>query len=348
MTAIHVAVLPGYNPLGPGQPYYPLLYENLTRFGIRHSEGKVLSVDPVWLIKNRRRYSVLHFHWISHYYDSRWIPYLGLRMLWFIANLYLARLFGYRILWTVHEPWPVDASGMRLAILRWTVPLLARMTSALIVHTEWAKKEILPWAGNTPVYTIPHGHFCDFYSVVPPKKEARFKLGIPHEVFLYLFFGTILPYKGVAEAVEAFLEVKEKGSFWIVGEIRDPIYGRRLKRIIQESSAVRLVEGIIPHTELPLYLSACDAVVTPYLSIFTSGVLPLSVSFHKPFIAPNHPGLVEQVPQDMGIFYDPRDPQALKEAFRKIKNLDMVKVQISAEEWKKIMDGLRLQRRQQG
>src|SRR5438067_3515671 len=82
-------------------PYQQLLYESLREVGFHLAPAARLRFR--WLWKSRRTVGCLHFHWLTPYYHHETsIGRLG-RVPLLAARLVVARVLGYRIVWTVHE-----------------------------------------------------------------------------------------------------------------------------------------------------------------------------------------------------------------------------------------------------
>src|SRR4051794_21390158 len=93
-----------FPPAIPQNPYQRLLYSHLDELGfpLEHAER----LDVGWLRRARRHVAALHFHWPRGYYRhtgrgaflASWV-----KLALFAWRLLVARVLGYRILWTVHQ-----------------------------------------------------------------------------------------------------------------------------------------------------------------------------------------------------------------------------------------------------
>src|SRR5699024_1267296 len=75
---------------------------------------------------------------------------------------------------------------------------------------------------------IEHPHYKNYYINQISKEEARIKLKIEKDKFVFLFFGQIRPYKNVISLVEAFIQLNEKDSILLIAgavqkEIEEPL-----------------------------------------------------------------------------------------------------------------------------
>ncbi|MCW5890371.1 MAG: alcohol dehydrogenase catalytic domain-containing protein [bacterium] len=116
---LRVARLP---PSTPVNPYQTLLYRHLREEGVELAGDARLELP--WLLQNRGRVDVLHFHWrFDRLIDRRAQGDLGggrmgsgrrealVGALRVAQRLALARLLGYRIAWTIHDVANVGPDG---------------------------------------------------------------------------------------------------------------------------------------------------------------------------------------------------------------------------------------------
>src|SRR5262249_45373307 len=115
----------------------------------------------------------------------------------FIAALLLARLLGYRVVWTVHNALPHERHTLDRA-LRWLLVRSAR----LVVHAEAARAALpptrLPAAGGPP------GHYIRRYPDELSAADARRTLGLATPDRVFVCFGQLRAYKGVGALLDAF------------------------------------------------------------------------------------------------------------------------------------------------
>jgi len=199
---------------------------------------------------------------------------------------------------------------------------MAWLADAIIVFTDRQKKEI---AGKffirrvEKISVAKHPNYIGYYPDGPGRDEARKKLGIQENQFVYMCFGIIRPYKGVLEFMRIFK--KQRGLndlLLIVGSATDSM----AEQINSEAdSSVRLALRNIPDDEISLFFQAADICVFPFRDITNSGSLILALSLGKPVIAPRKGGVVEIVKPEFGLLYD--DDSDLKEVLNKAKALDL-------------------------
>lgn len=171
---------------------------------------------------------------------------------------------------------------------------------------------------NSAVRRIEHPVYERFGDPVAPD-DARDALDLPSEDPVLLFFGFVREYKGLhvlLEALPAVLDSLPDLRLIVAGEpYDDPERYRRLIRENGLSDHVHWDEDYIPSSEVPLYFSAADLVVQPYLSATQSGVAQIATHFAVPMVVTDVGGLAETVPhEEVGFVVPPEDPRALADA----------------------------------
>lgn len=206
---------------------------------------------------------------------------------------FVGRLRGKKVLLTVHN---FQARENRKAYA-FALRVMIRLAHGVVVHTEppdWLV-ESCRRAGK-PLRQIPHGAL-DLFTQFPVERAAsRERLGLPLDAPTFLFFGAIRPYKGLDVLLRAFSQVaKESLEARLIIAGRPWGNGEQYQRMIDETGAsarVRAVLDYIPTEEVPVYFSAADFVVLPYLEFAAqSGVALAAVAFGKPLIVADVGGL---------------------------------------------------------
>jgi glycosyltransferase involved in cell wall biosynthesis len=240
-----------------------------------------------------------------------------------------ARLRGTRVVVEFHEV--LDTAEQRIPLARMWVRLLGRpffgLAHAFVIHSEADRQPIGERysVGNRPCVVIPHGpidHFTsDDDSPSLPLRDP------PAGVINLLFFGTIRPYKGLEDLVEAFemLDDDEVAHYWltVVGETWEgwdlPI---RLIEGSRHRSRITLVNRFVEDDEVSAYFAGADAAVLPYHRSSASSPASVAMANGLPLVLTAVGGLPEAVAGYEGaILVPPRDPRALRDAIRRIPQL---------------------------
>ncbi|MGC8839497.1 MAG: glycosyltransferase, partial [Anaerolineae bacterium] len=180
----------------------------------------------------------------------------------------------------------------------------------------------------------PHGNYIGAYPQGCTRQEARARLGLPEEAFVFLGLGGLRPYKGVEELLAAFraLEAVEPQAWLVVaGHAHDPAYAHRLAAGLAGCERVRFVPAHIPDDEVQVYMAAADFAVFPYRRATTSGAAILALSFGVPVIAPALGPFPELLARGGGILYPPERKEGLWEALRGALHAD--RERLAQEAW---------------
>jgi glycosyltransferase involved in cell wall biosynthesis len=287
-------------------PYQKLLYDNISRMGTPCSglQGKNFSI--FWLFKNRKNVHTLHFHWLFGIYDPRCSGLSYAKAVTFLVRIMIARLLRYRFFWTVHNFISHESSHEKLeCIIR---KVVARYSDAVIVHCLYAKKLIMDKWGvsEKKIRVIPHGSYLGYYPNISSSKEARAKLNLKNNDFVFLFFGMVRKYKGLNSLVQSFRKVKQQYSNAVLLVAGQP-HSESLKREIESlmvDEGISLFLQFIPDSDVQYFMNAADVVVLPYVDILTSGTALLAFTFGKPVIAPRKGCLPELITEKNGYLYD--------------------------------------------
>ena len=305
-------------------PYGPLLARAMAGIGVALEAGYDEDLSESWLMENRSRVDVLHLNWPSYMYNTDDAGQSVKKCAELIGHLTLARFLGYRVVWTVHNLYPHERPhpGLdRLARLA-----ITQLATALIVHCEYGRVQVLKHFHRTDdVFTIPHGHFIDVYDNTTSRDEARRKLDIAREAFVYLFFGNVKRYKGVERLLEIFSRLQGENLRLLLAAKVNSKYSADLvararagdPRILMQTSE------FFPDEELQLFFNAADVMVLPFVDMLTSGSAITAMSFARPVIAPGIGCLPELLDDGSGIIYDADDTDGLERAMEEVRRRDL-------------------------
>ena len=166
---------------------------------------------------------------------------------------------------------------------------------------------------NTPVTILPNGFNSNkFYP--RDQNDCRNQLNLPQDKSIILTVGNLEEVKGQKYLIEAMQEViksREDVLCYIVGS--GPLENKLKKQILAAGldKYVTLV-GAKPHSEIPIWINACDLFVLPSLNEGNPTVLVECLSCGKPFIGTNVGGIPEIVNSvECGILCNPKDSNEL-------------------------------------
>jgi beta-1,4-mannosyltransferase len=290
-------------------PYCGLLYDHVQRLGVRVVEGRT---SLRWLVANRRHVGVLHLHWPElHYRGGSVVAALAL-----VVRLGLARLLGYRLVWTMHNAAPHEGAGRAARLVHAALVRLA----TVIVHCEAARRT-LPPAAAARAWIIPHGHYLGTYPPAPSRAAARLRLGLERDARVLLAFGQVRAYKGLDRLVEAFAKLPTPAARLLIAGEPHGDAAAVLARA--RDPRLRLLLRRIPDDEVPLLFAAADLVVLPYRAVLTSGAAMLAFGYGRGVLAPRLGCLAELEDSGAVVLYDADAPAGLAAAVAQAMTVDV-------------------------
>lgn len=222
--------------------------------------------------------------------------------------LHLSRLLRYPKVFTFHEVMlrtENDApSKYKL------VDFVSKRSNNVIFHSSNMKKEYLENFSpkNRLVNVIKFGLF-ETYRLFPVQASE--------EPGTLLFYGVILPYKGLEYLLEAYRIVKNeiRGIKLIVAG-RGSLY---FEKSLLDVEGIELINRTISEEELVFLNKRASVVVCPYISASQSGIPVTSFIFNKPVLATSVEGITEYVTHEKtGFLVPPADSEALAAGIRKL------------------------------
>ncbi|GAB2619936.1 sugar transferase [Paractinoplanes abujensis] len=263
-----------------------------------------------------------------------------------------ARALGIRVVVEFHEVQDTGEAQHRWATLycRTLIKPLLRRISGVIVHSAFdrtALRSTYDLAG-VPDEIALHGPFDHHErAAVPPARRAPEPASAPaptsahicapsasapgsasaaapapravpttHDQVRLLFFGTIRPYKGLEDLVEAFGRLPQHYTLTVVGETWE---GWTLPAAMiaasPAASRITFVNRYVADSEVDDFFAAADMVVLPYRRSSASGPLHIAMSHGLPVVVTAVGGLVEAASAYAGTtFVTSGSPAALGEA----------------------------------
>lgn len=213
-------------------------------------------------------------------------------------NVLLARLMGRKLVITAHD---VESFVSSLE-----VPVISRMAYRLahrvIAHNNISSDELKArlHVPDDKIAVIPHGNYLHALQPMLPVDVARVNLGIPAHAKVLLFFGQIKDVKGLdllLNAMPLVLQRHPDAVLLIAGKPWKMDFAAYQAKIDELGINHACITNIrfIPDEEVPLYYGAADLVVLPYLRIYQSGVVLMSMSYGKAVLVSDIPGMLEVV-----------------------------------------------------
>jgi glycosyltransferase involved in cell wall biosynthesis len=222
-----------------------------------------------------------------------------------------ARLAGVKVVVEFHEVQDTGEARHRWASLycRKLIKPLLRRTDGVVVHSGFDRVALRSTYELTgvPDEVVLHGPFD--HHAVPAARSSS-------ESCRLLFFGTIRPYKGLEDLVEAFGRLPLRYTLTVVGETWEG-WTLPAEMIADSPAASRItfVNRYVADSEVDGFFAGADIVVLPYRRSSASGPLHIAMSHGLPVVVTAVGGLVEAASRYTGTTLVPAgSPSALAEA----------------------------------
>jgi glycosyltransferase involved in cell wall biosynthesis len=220
---------------------------------------------------------------------------------WYLTLILIGKLLGAKTILELHED--VDSGEAHLPLigkrLLSATRLLARLSDAYVTHSAWDRRRFSESLGIDPekIAVIRHGPY-PLATTPTPGSSGRGQQPEGHTNLL--FFGTIRPYKGLENLIEAFDRLpRSQGCEWSLEVVGETWQGWTLPQELMEQSnyrnAITFVNRYVRDEEVPEYFRRADVVVLPYLRSSASGPLHIAMTSGLPVVVTAVGGLLEAV-----------------------------------------------------
>jgi beta-1,4-mannosyltransferase len=276
-------------PVLSGNPYQELLANALRSAGVNTVAISRPTLREAMAI--RRDSDIIHVHWLEYLVrtdSSRKLshPITLVKSVHLLLALWLMRLRGVRVVWTVHNLFPHETRYHRLEL--WLERRVARLARVVIAHSSHAARLVERTYGIRDVRVAYHGHFVDYYApATRTRREMRASFGIPDDAHTFLAFGHIRPYKQIPELIRALRETgRTDFHLLVVGRCPDPGLRREIEAAAIEDGHVTVHHAFVEDRVVTDIHAAADVAVLNYRDVFSSSALMLALSCGLPVIAP--------------------------------------------------------------
>jgi len=193
---------------------------------------------------------------------------------------------------------------------------LVEKADAVIVVSNYIKQYFIN-KGLPPekIFVLPNAVDIDIFNEKRCNRDIRSEYGLPKDVIVIGFVGSMKKYHGVKVLIEASIKVVEKRKnvhFLLVGSFNENNnYTEFLKT--RKMTNFFTITGGVPFIDVPEYISAMDICVVPQADIYMSPIKIFEYgAMGKPVIAPRI-GPVEEVINDgkEGLLITPGHPDEL-------------------------------------
>ncbi len=273
---------------------------------------------------------IVHMHWIEGYagFSSKNKIKALLKSLIFMIDVYILKyILRAKIVWTIHNLYSHECAYPKIE--RVIKKKFSKKVDAIICQCNYAKKKFIKEFGapEKMIHLIDHGYFKCFKNQIS-KEKARKDLNLRSDDLVFLFFGSIRPYKGLINLIESFKKLRRDRNLilLIVGKPMNNKIKIDILNRIKDSLNIQPTLNFIAEDQIQVYINASDLIIYSYEKILTPGGIFLAMSFGKPIIAPRLGCITELIDERGAFLYDPKKTDGLLNALEKaIENKDKLK-----------------------
>lgn len=269
--------------------YLYTLYKDLIERGSVniHSIG-VFSHWRFVAARLRNKNTILHYHWLE-FQDLKAL----LGMPYKLAMIALYKMLGGKLVWTMHNKIPHDRRflNMHHKLAMW----MAKKANRVLVHCEQEKKELTNFLDQpeSKFETLPHPLFD--VEIMPPDEakkriQQKYSIDIENSYPVFLVFGQISHYKGIAGIISAYRKTNSRSKLLIAGPVKkgNAYVLNDLESKARGDERIHLIPEYISEEYVACLHSIADYCVFNHNEVMTSGSIMMARSFKKNIIAPNN------------------------------------------------------------
>jgi glycosyltransferase involved in cell wall biosynthesis len=188
-----------------------------------------------------------------------------------------------------------------------------RFVRKVIVHSAAIRDALPAWLPRERIHIVPHVNYRLWAHAAPPPAAPPLTV---------LFFGRILPYKGLDVLLAAFRTLDPaRFRLIIAGEGEVPPL---------TAPNVEIDNRFVTDDRLPGFFQRAHVVALPYHAASQSGVAQMAFAFGRPVVATNVGALPDIVHhEENGLLIPPGDPAALAAALVRLSD-DSLRAKLTA------------------
>lgn len=230
---------------------------------------------------------------------------------WLIFIFFSRFFLKYKIFYAVHDN-PFDPKEEGPPFATFLEGIFVKYSDIVITYSKFIREDIKKYLSNKKIETVYLGSYKELFP------DFRKSPEINKESLTILFFGRILPYKGIDVLIKALEILQEKGL-----KIETIIAGRgeldkesleKIKRL-----GIEFKNEWTSNDELLSLLEKSDVLILPYKKGTQSGVISLGLAYGIPIIATKVGSFGEFIEDGFnGFLVKPNDPNDLAQKLEKI------------------------------
>lgn len=281
---------------------------------------------------------IVHFHWVEPLVlrPQTWKSW-PLLIYWTLVLLVL-RIASKGIVITIHNIYPHESSNS--LIYRRMINILIQFSHYIICfNQEQADKVSTTFSTYcaSKLKIVPHGLYS--FTSQSDQDKAKQQLGIGTTQPLFVYLGTIRPYKGLETLIQALSNVNRSCAVYIAGWGSEQYLtevGTQLKAL-PDNIQVHYHPGPQAAATLLTSLNAADVLVLPFRQVFNSGSLWMALSAKKMIITSRQPTLKSLLLLSKVWTYKPGDVKQLAELLTQaLQRTPRERTEIGQESWNQV------------
>ncbi|MDW5562367.1 MAG: glycosyltransferase [Methanomassiliicoccus sp.] len=228
------------------------------------------------------------------------------------AGALLKKKFGVPLIVTAHG---YDAYSLPFKDAKWKATISRELNEAdcIVTVSQRNARCLRELDVSTPIEIIPNGFDDRLFHPMSDMDAIRSRLGLPAGR-LILAVGNLERVKGHEVLIEAFSSLAKRDDVTLIIVGSGPQRAHLEKKVKELSLSGRIIfSGSRPHSEIPLWINACDVVALSSKNEGNPTVMFETLGCGKPFVGTRVGGVPDVITDDVGILCDPGDPRDLAE-----------------------------------
>ncbi len=236
---------------------------------------------------------ILHYHWLE-FQDTKSL----IGMPWKLLCIYFFKLFGGKIVWTIHNLEPHSRKLLKLHLRLHA--RMAKIADKVHIHSETAANLVQEKfsIAKEKLCLLPHPEFPS--QVIEREQSIRylndeFRWSLNPSRPIALIWGNIAEYKKIDELLEIIEKHRLDVQVIISGPIKKGqlLLAEKLTIIADRNPDFYLRSEFIQEKHIPYFFCATDFCLFNFDQILTSGSVEMAISYKKDIIAPRFGALTE-------------------------------------------------------
>ncbi len=278
-----------------GLEYLNLLHKHIEALS---GEGSVFQITKFsWKSLLFSRFSdterhIIHIHWETNVYGSRFVLVSAFRITTRFFFLWILKLRGVKIVWTMHNVYAHDYPHPRVDALG--KEIMWKLANTVIIQEKQFAQIEMKKRPRAHIEVIPQGNYVGVYGPLwkGDRKQIRESFGFTEQDVVLLSLGSVRPYKAIPDLIEVIKKASEENKhikLLITGKISEE-YKKIIIDAVAGNPAIVLKLGFVPDEKIPELLTVADYSVFYYKdSSLSSAAMILSLSYGTPVITRNIP-----------------------------------------------------------